>query len=209
VPELTAARRAAPYPRAGGTVHVPSEVWQRSLDVLRLYGDVGSEGLVFWGGVVTAGSIQVTGLYVPAHDPQGGRVKVTGDEGRWLLRRLKKRDEKLVAQFHSHLGTADHSWGDDERAASAHEGFLSLVAPNFGRNVMAPRECGVHEYDGRLFHRLAEEEVCRRIRVDPLTEERRPIPVAPIAAAPAVAPETPRWRWLRTIASSLRQRPTG
>lgn len=204
MPGLTAPRRAVSYPGAGAIVHVPAEVWQRSLDVLRLYGDVGSEGLVFWGGVVTAGGIQVTGLYVPAHDAQGGHVKVTAEEGRWLLRRLKERDEKLVAQFHSHMGSADHSWGDDERAASAHEGFLSLVAPNFGQGVVAPHECGVHENDGRRFCRLTEEEACRRIRVQALVEERRPIPVAPAAL------EAPRrWSWLRTIASSLRRRLTG
>jgi hypothetical protein len=86
-----------PYPGAGATVRVPAEIWQRSLDVLRLYGSVGSEGLVFWGGTVTANTIQVTTLYIPGHEAQGGRVKVTAEEGRWLLRRLKERDEKLIA----------------------------------------------------------------------------------------------------------------
>jgi hypothetical protein len=200
---MMARRRAAEYPGAGAPIHVPAEVWRRSLDVLCLYGDVGSEGLVFWGGVVTAGCIQVTGVYVPAHEPQGGHVKVTADEGRWLLRRLKERDEKLVAQFHSHEGSAKHSFGDDERAASAHEGFISLVAPNFGRDVVGPEECGVHEYDGSRFRRLPSEEACQRIRVQTLVEEPRPIPIGLGCKAPR------RWSWLRMIVSSLRRRLTG
>lgn len=204
MPGLVTPRRHVPYPDAGATIHVPVEVWQRSLDVLRLYGTVGSEGLVFWGGIVTGDTIQVTGLYIPAHVPQGGHVKVTADEGRWLLRRLKERDEKLIAQFHSHGGLAGHSYGDDERAASAHEGFISLVAPCFGRGVKAPEQCGVHEYDGRRFVRLSEDEVRRRIVVNGLFEERRPIPILPI-----VAGALKRESWLSTIASSLKRKLIG
>ncbi|MDA8217793.1 MAG: hypothetical protein M0Z94_09285 [Dehalococcoidales bacterium] len=201
---LATPRRRVPYTEAGATIHVPVEVWQRSLEVVRLYGTVGSEGLVFWGGIVTADTIQVTGLYIPAHEPQGGRVKVTAEEGRWLLRRLKERDEKLIAQFHSHGGLAGHSYGDDERAASAHEGFISLVAPYFGRGVKAPKHCGVHEYDGRGFLRLSEDEVCRRIVVDSLFEERLPIPIVPVVTEPPK-----RKSWLRTIASSLKRKLIG
>lgn len=204
MPGLAIPRRGVPYPGAGAIIRVPAEIWQRSLDVLRLYGSVGSEGLVFWGGTITADTIQVTTLYIPGHEPQGDCVKVTPEEGRWLLRRLKERDEKLIAQFHSHGGLAGHSDGDDERAASAHEGFLSLVAPYFGRGVATPQECGVHEYDGRCFLRLSEDEVCRRIVVDGLFEERRPIPIVPIG------PEVPKRRsWLRTLASSLKRKLIG
>ncbi len=204
MPGLATPRRRVPYPGAGATVHVPAEIWQRSLEVLRLYGIVGSEGLVFWGGTITADTIQVTGLYIPAHEPQGGHVKVTAEEGRWLLRRLKDRDEKLVAQFHSHGGLAGHSDGDDERAASAHEGFISIVAPYFAREVTAPHQCGVHEYDGCRFHRLSDDDVCRRIVIVGLFAERRPIPIVPIG------PEPPKRRsWLRTIASSLKRKLIG
>jgi hypothetical protein len=76
---------------------------------------------------------------------------------------------------------------------------MSLVAPSFGQGVAAPQQCGVHEYDGRCFLRLPEDEVCRRIVVDGLFEERRPIPIVPIG------PEAPKRRsCLRTIVSSLK-----
>jgi hypothetical protein len=172
-------RRRVPYPGADVTVHVPTEIWHRSLEVLRLYGSVGSEGLVFWGGTITAASIQVTGLYIPGHEPQGGRVKLTREEGHWLLHRLQERDEKLLAQFHSHGESADHSDGDDERAASAHVGFFSLVAPDFGREVAMPTQCGVHEYNGTGFRRLGEDEVSQRIVIEALFEEHRAIPQGP------------------------------
>ncbi|TMB66554.1 MAG: hypothetical protein E6J43_10325 [Chloroflexi bacterium] len=201
MPEPVNSRRRLPYPGTGAIVYVPREIWVQSLEALRLYGRLGSEGLVLWGGTISNGTTQVTGLFVPGHEPQGGHVKMTAAEGRWLVRKLKERDEKLVAQFHSHLGSAGHSPGDDDHAASAHEGFLSLVAARFGRESLWPEHCGVHEYDGVTFRRMTAQEVRERIRIAPLREQLR--------ALPEGLDQPGLMLWLSTIASKLRRRLTG
>jgi proteasome lid subunit RPN8/RPN11 len=167
------ARRRTPYPNARATIFVPDVIWKESFFTLSQYCDADSEGLVFWGGVVcSAASIQVTGLYRIAHTPQGWAVRVSNDEARWLVRRLHLRDEKLVAQVHSHPGEAFHSRGDDNRAASFHNGYLSIVAPRFAMAVESPVDCAVYEYTKSEFQELSPNDIATRIHIQALIEER-------------------------------------
>src|SRR6476660_3510273 len=101
--------RSAPYPPAGHPIRIGQETWERALDTVGAYaalggedGRRGSEALVYLGGVGTGTEMIVTGLYRLHHEPQGDRVVVTPDEARWLLQALRARDEKLIAQLHSH-----------------------------------------------------------------------------------------------------------
>ena len=165
-------RRSVYYPGVGVPITVPSEVWDRTLEELRVYGSHGSEGLVFWGGIVSGRELQVTGLYLPGHHPQGGCVRVTPEEARWLLRTLEKRDEKLLVQVHSHPGSAYHSQGDDELAASFHQGYLSVVAPRFGLRVHEILDCAVFELAGRGFVTLDQDQIRWRFRFVSTLERR-------------------------------------
>lgn len=198
MPQPMIARRAIPYPGLGTTLMVPVEVWRRTLDIVRAYGAERSEALVFWGGVVSGEVLQVTGVYLPSHQPQGGCVRLTSEESRWLLRRLRDRDEKLLAQAHSHPGDAFHSGGDDRGAASFHAGYLSVVVPRFGHDVIGVEECEVLECDGSGFAALAPGERTRQIRLVATVEERVSGP----------APRRKERGWLNSIASSLRRRLT-
>lgn len=202
--ERVASRRSIPYPEPGVPVYVPKELWQASLDELRRYATARSEALVFWGGITCGGQIQVTGLYVLGHSAQGSTVKMTPDETRWLLRELRRRDEKLVAQFHSHPGQAYHSWGDDARAASFHEGLLSIVAPHYALNAKFPADCAVHEYSGGAFHLLEPAAVAERLHLQPWTTRLRATPVT--APGGGAEEET---TWITMIASSLKKRLIG
>lgn len=198
-------RRGTEYPGVGGTYFVPELVWRRSIAELRRYGEHRSEGLLFWGGVICPGGVQVTGLYVLGHEPQGGTVRVTREEARWLLRSLHTRDEKLVAQVHSHPSKAYHSPGDDTHATSYHAGFISIVVPNFARAVEKATDTAIYEFDGERFERLGPDAVQRRILVSPLVTVRRD----PLASQPG--PDEPTDQesadgWISTLVSSLRQR---
>lgn len=166
-------RRALPYPGAGMRLFLPSEIWQRSLRVVRAYGRQRSEALVFWGGVPLAGGVLVTGLYLPRHPAQGARVRIEPDAARWLLRGLRERDEKLVGQVHSHPDEGFHSSGDDRGATSFHPGFWSIVVPRYGRGVGAVTSCAVHEFDGQGFVSLDAAAIAERVVVTNLTEERQ------------------------------------
>jgi hypothetical protein len=192
-------RRAQSYPGVGAAIFIPAEAWEQTLAVVRTYQRKTSEALVFWGGVVTGEAVQVTGVYVIGHDPQGGAVRPTPAESRWLVRRLRERDEKLVAQVHSHGGSAFHSSGDDERAASFYPGYLSVVVPQFGRGVHGLEDCAVLEFDREGFRGMDGEEVARRVRILPLVDER----------PGGFRARQGRSGWIASIASSLRARLTG
>jgi hypothetical protein len=175
--------RSTPYPPPGYPVRIGGLIWTGCLETVRAYatrgaerGRRGSEALVYLGGVVTGAEMIVTGLYRLHHEPQGDRVVVTPEEARWLLETLRSRDEKLVAQLHSHRGFAGHSHGDDAWATSFHEGFLSIVIPRFGA-VAAPVDCAVLEYRGGEFVELTRDEVAHRLRIHPEISERVPLPV--------------------------------
>jgi proteasome lid subunit RPN8/RPN11 len=201
MPELVRKRRSAPYPGCGATVSVPAEIWDRTLRILGRYGELASEGLVYWGGVVSAGDLQVTGLYAPDHEPQGAAVRLTSQESRWLVRRLCARDEKLIAQVHSHPGEAFHSPGDDQHATSFHAGFYSIVVPQCARQVHKISSCAVFEFDGREFRALEPEDIGQRIKMLALVEER--------GNNASERSESTRPSWISTIASSLKRKLSG
>ena len=166
-------RRTDPYPVPGCIVRLPDPVWSAALQEVRRYATLGSEGrrrgseaLVYLGGVVAGDELLVTTLYCLDHEPQGDRVVVAASEARWLLGALRARDEKLIGQVHSHRGAAGHSLGDDLHATSFHDGFLSLVAPDFGHGVTTIGQCAVLEFRNGRFAELHAAEVQRRVRVD-------------------------------------------
>jgi hypothetical protein len=175
--------RSTPYPPPGYPVRIGDLIWTGGLETVRTYatlgaerGRRGSEALLHLGGVVAGAEVVVTGLYRLHHEPQGDRVVVTPEEARWLLATLRARDEKLVAQLHSHRGFAGHSHGDDAWATSFHEGFLSIVVPRFGAGVSAPVDCAVLEYRRGEFVELPRDEVTRRVRIEPGIVEHAPLP---------------------------------
>jgi hypothetical protein len=168
--------RSEHYPDAGYRLRVPRPLWERALVELRGYGRLGSEGLVYLSGVRAGDGLMVaTGLILLGHEAQGGTVLVTPEEARWLLRTLRRRDEKLIVQLHSHGGNAFHSSGDDDHATSFHEGFISAVAPDWG-GIREPMECAFHEFRAGEFVLLTRREVAERIELTEPEVERRPAP---------------------------------
>lgn len=167
--------RSMPYPRAPFEVVVPDHIWDATLREVARYRTSRSEALMFWGGVVAVDSVAVTGLYLPVHTPQGARVALIPEESRWLLRRLQQRDEKLVAQVHSHPGAAYHSHGDDRHATSYHPGAYSIVIPDYGIDVRSPFDCAIYVHDGHSFRLLDSTEVARLVSVAIVVEQRRPV----------------------------------
>lgn len=176
--------RSVPYPPAGYRVRIPADVWTAALQEVRRYrklggtaGRRGSEGLVYLAGVVATNELVVTSLLRLQHQPQGDRVAPTREEVRWMLSTLRERDEKLIAQLHTHRHGGAHSPGDDRMATSFHDGFLSIVAPNFAVKVDQIESCVVHEYQNGVFRALRHDEVAARFVVRPQLVDRSPIPL--------------------------------
>lgn len=164
--------RSTPYPPAGYHVRIPAMIWTSALNEVRRYatagihhGGRGSEGLVYLAGVPTSDALIVTALYRLYHEPQGDRVMPTPAEVRWLLSTLRLRDEKLIAQLHTHRYSARHSPGDDRMATSFHDGFLSIVAPDFAVDIERIDQCVVHECRGGTFLPLPTDETTARFTI--------------------------------------------
>jgi hypothetical protein len=197
--------RSTPYPPPGFRVRVPAAVWSSALDEVRRYatlgfhgGRRGSEGLVYFAGVPAADAMIVTAVYRMDHEPQGDRVMPMPEEVRWLLSTLRERDEKLIAQLHTHRYSARHSLGDDRMATSFHDGFLSIVAPNFAVDVERIDQCVVHQYDAGTFRPLSTDETVERFTIYAQIVDRPP---------GRVAEEPNRWhRYVRRLKSIVRRR---
>lgn len=208
-------RRSHPYPNHGSILRIPDTVWTAALKVMTEYAVLGgerhrrgSEALVYLGGVVTDEEILVTTLYCLEHEPQGDRVVVTELEARWLLRALRARDEKLIGQIHSHRGIAGHSIGDDLHATSFHDGFLSVVVPDFGASVTAISHCAVLEFHSGRFVELTAAEIKHRLRIDAQIVRRESDAKIASATYPTVPTQESPWtrfaQRLRSIARKQR-----
>lgn len=161
--KLKKPRRAIPYPGAGSRFYISTSIWEQTLLVITRYRAHYSEGLVFWGGIIGAtGEVYATTLYIPNHSPQGARARPDVPSMRKMVRSLHARDEKLVAQIHSHPDQAFHSFGDDENAASYHEGYISIVIPRYGQGIKELNRCGIFEFDGNSFQKLSNVETKNR-----------------------------------------------
>jgi len=166
--------RSTPDASPGFQLRIPATIWARALDTITEYGRVRSEALMMLAGVVASDDVAiVTCLYLLDHLAQGECVVVDHEESRWLLRSIRARDEKLLAQVHSHPGEAFHSGGDDASAASFHPGYLSIVVPQYGRRRVNPADCAVVEWRSGRFVELTPNEVSRRIQLVEGVERRR------------------------------------
>lgn len=158
-------------------LRIPAGLWTAATTTLRHYGELDAEGLVYFSGVVCGpDAMAVTGLLRLGHAPQGDAVRVTRDEARWVLETLRRRDEKLIAQMHSHRAQARHSPGDDAYATSFHDGFLSVVVPAFAAAAPFPHEVAFHEFRHGRFEPMTSAEVRQRIHLVPEVVERAPLP---------------------------------
>lgn len=106
------------------------------LDVTRLHlcsrGEEGHEGALCWAGVVKDNVAIVTTAILFSSSGDYG-VHIPSPHTGLLYAHCYARSLTLLAQVHSHPRAAFHSSVDEKLPHSAEPGFLSVVAPNFGR----------------------------------------------------------------------------
>jgi len=166
-------RRSIPYPNEVRKLHVPLPIWKNTISYFQEYSRHESEGLVFWGGGVGAAKeLYVSSVIKINHKAQGYRVAPNQEEMRFLVRTLRERDEKLLAQVHSHPEIAYHSWGDDENPTAFFNGFFSIVVPDFGINVSEITQCAVFRYSDRFVQLSLDEVIESVLIIDPIVDLR-------------------------------------
>lgn len=77
-------------------------------------------------------------------DATRGSFKVDAHEMRRVIETARTFGLQVVGQMHTHPGLAYHSHGDDEGAQIKHDGFVSVVAPDYGAHL--PDLRGVRVY---------------------------------------------------------------
>ncbi|MBP2252571.1 proteasome lid subunit RPN8/RPN11 [Halarchaeum solikamskense] len=111
------------------------------------HGNRDHECYVFWAGAIAGDEAYVSTCVYPRVESRHGGVKVPLEKMTEINQELRARDQILLAQVHSHPGRARHSPVDEEKAVSFHEGFVSIVIPDFGATpVYDLRDCGVYTY---------------------------------------------------------------
>ena len=105
---------------------------------LRRGGMLGEERVVLWLAKASAQpSLLVTEVYEPAQIAAVDYFRLPPASMQALMRHLRIKRLKIVAQVHSHPGRAFHSEVDDEWAIIRHRGALSLVLPQFAAATTA------------------------------------------------------------------------
>lgn len=115
--------------RPGGTYTVPPAITQKSLVHLRAHR---TESVCFWLGRGLDSAIAVEDVWTPKFRATVVSYDIDPLEMLRLKARLDSSGQALVAQIHSHPGSAFHSSTDDMNAASPWPGYISVVVPNFG-----------------------------------------------------------------------------
>jgi proteasome lid subunit RPN8/RPN11 len=120
---------AAAPSQPGGTYVVPPAIPQRTLAHLRAHR---TEAVCFWFGRPVGMLTVVEEVWIPQFVASAVSYDVGSDEMLRVKAHLDESGQSLIAQAHSHPGTAFHSSTDDMNAASPWPGFISIVVPRFG-----------------------------------------------------------------------------
>jgi proteasome lid subunit RPN8/RPN11 len=161
-------RRKRGIPDSIETYYVPTAVLRQTQQYIEKHGERGHEAYVFWAGGVAGDEAYVMSCVYPTANARHGGVKVPLDKMTEINRELYDRDQLILAQVHSHPGIARHSDVDEEKAVSFHEGFVSIVVPDFGETpVYDLRDCGVYTYtQDEKWRLLDEDEIVDRFVIE-------------------------------------------
>lgn len=102
-----------------------------TLTELQNGGKSNCERVVLWLGPQDAQPCKVVEVYVPEQYAESDYFRIPRESIAKLIRRLRKTNQYIVAQVHSHPHEAFHSYADDRWAIVRHVGALSLVLPYF------------------------------------------------------------------------------
>lgn len=127
---------------------VPRTIYERTWRFLQTDGEHGVESGVIWGGRrFGATGIVIAVLYPSGNDvirsPNQYRVgpDTAARVGQWLT----KRKCRALAQVHTHPADwVGHSWADDHGPIVSADNFVSVVWPNFARELPTLQALGVH-----------------------------------------------------------------
>jgi proteasome lid subunit RPN8/RPN11 len=143
-------------------IRTPRTQWFAAVEALRSTG--GLEVMIYFAGSFGGAEGTVTRLIVPRQRQSAAGCELDLDEVNRVSAELTQAREVLLWQLHSHPGDAFLSHTDRSWPASRKTGWISAVAPSFGRGVTSPHDLRVYEYLGQDdWRELDERERCERL----------------------------------------------
>lgn len=129
------------------------------------------EGVVYWAGWSPADeSVKVAlSVVVPEAITTPGSYDVSSVANATVIDAIHEHDLELVATVHSHPGEhTSHSDLDSEAAQLPHDGYFSIVVPNYAEGGIRPyTDCGVHVYRDGTFVELDASAIKDRVETLP------------------------------------------
>jgi hypothetical protein len=129
-------------------VHVPRSAVDVVHEHLQEMGRAGCEGVGFWAGQLLGSEFLVRAGLVPTQVAtstlDGLAVVIPGEELFRMNVWLHQNGMTLIAQLHSHPGSAYHSETDDALAVVTRVGSLSIVVPDYAANEFSLATAAVH-----------------------------------------------------------------
>ena len=154
---------------SGRTLVVQKHIVRQSYNSFSKYCSLGLESVVYWYGLeLHAQNVDVVmAVAIPNVDRYATCYEVTAEDAAKMGSTMSVNSLVCLAQFHTHPGSnTRHSVYDDQNSISTRNGFLSLVAPKYGRELDLDLDrVSVHEAWGFQWHLLTRSAKKRRIRV--------------------------------------------
>lgn len=127
---------------------VPGTLVDQAHTHLREVGTRGLEGQALWAGRCEGPAFHVSQTLIPAQTgfrtADGVGVYVEAEELHRINVWLYQQQLSLIAQLHSHPGSAYHSDTDDAFPIATTVGSLSIVVPSFAQEPFALSACAVY-----------------------------------------------------------------
>ncbi len=129
-------------------IAIPGVLLEATFEQLRDCGDGQRECVSYWV-ASTSDPDKICRVVHPPHSSGPFGYEVESDFVNRLFLELRKSDETVRVQVHTHPGLANHSETDDTFALAPSAGFLSLVIPDFARGSVGFELVHVVEMNAR------------------------------------------------------------
>ena len=115
-------------------VECSERIVAETIQHLKVGGGDGCETVVLWLGKDS--TLQVREVYRPEQRVAIDYFHLPSGAVRQMVGHLRSTRQRIIAQVHSHPGSAYHSSADDEWSIVRHEGALYLVVPRFSADTV-------------------------------------------------------------------------
>jgi len=136
--------------------NIQENIVNSTIKYLQDIGEQRKEGIAYWTGKLEGSTALVNntifpGEYVESDDSEADsefHASVSLSTAFKVGEIIHERNEILLVQIHTHPYEAFHSLTDNKYPISHRLGFISIVVPYFGRNIVNLDHCKIYEYKG-------------------------------------------------------------